>query len=54
MPGMTGTELASIVRAHPPGTPVLIVSGYSEARASCFRRPIKASRLQAPGPAKMR
>ena len=31
MPGMTGTELAGIVQADLPGTPVLIVSGYAEA-----------------------
>ncbi|MGA9583550.1 MAG: PAS domain S-box protein [Allosphingosinicella sp.] len=31
MPGMNGTELANIVRADLPGTPVLIVSGYAEA-----------------------
>jgi PAS domain S-box-containing protein len=31
MPGMNGTELAGIVQADLPGTPVLIVSGYAEA-----------------------
>ncbi|HEU0133308.1 MAG TPA: ATP-binding protein, partial [Allosphingosinicella sp.] len=31
MPGMNGTELANIVRADFPDTPVLIVSGYAEA-----------------------
>jgi PAS domain S-box-containing protein len=31
MPGMNGTELANLVQAQLPGTPVLIVSGYAEA-----------------------
>jgi PAS domain S-box-containing protein len=31
MPGMNGTELANIVQADLPGTPVLIVSGYAKA-----------------------
>jgi PAS domain S-box-containing protein len=31
MPGMTGTELARIVREELPDTPVLIISGYAEA-----------------------
>jgi YesN/AraC family two-component response regulator len=31
MPGMNGTELANVVQADLPGTPVLIVSGYAEA-----------------------
>jgi PAS domain S-box-containing protein len=30
MPGMTGSELAQIVRDRYPGTPVLIISGYAE------------------------
>ncbi len=29
MPGMTGTDLVEIVKARLPGTPCLIVSGYS-------------------------
>jgi PAS domain S-box-containing protein len=32
MPGMNGTDLAQIVRARRPGTPTLLVSGYSEDR----------------------
>ena len=31
MPGMSGVELARLVRSRRPGTPVLIVSGYAEA-----------------------
>jgi PAS domain S-box-containing protein len=31
MPGMNGTELANVIVADLPGTPVLIVSGYAEA-----------------------
>jgi PAS domain S-box-containing protein len=31
MPGMTGTDLAGVVQARLPRTPVLIVSGYAEA-----------------------
>jgi CheY-like chemotaxis protein len=31
MPGMTGTQLATILRAEYPKTRVLIVSGYAEA-----------------------
>jgi CheY-like chemotaxis protein len=30
MPGITGTELAHLVRTELPGTPVLIVSGYAD------------------------
>lgn len=30
MPGINGTDLARLVRASRPGTPVLIVSGYAE------------------------
>jgi CheY-like chemotaxis protein len=30
MPGMTGTDLADIVRGARPRTPVLLVSGYAE------------------------
>jgi CheY-like chemotaxis protein/two-component sensor histidine kinase len=30
MPGMTGTDLATTVRASRPGVPVLLVSGYAE------------------------
>jgi CheY-like chemotaxis protein len=30
MPGMTGTELAEIVREKRPGLPVLLVTGYAE------------------------
>jgi PAS domain S-box-containing protein len=33
MPGMTGVDLARRVREQRPGTPVLIVSGYTEAEA---------------------
>jgi PAS domain S-box-containing protein len=52
MPGMSGTELANIVRAELPGVPVLIVSGYAEADgiASHFPRlvkPFRASDLAA-------
>jgi len=32
MPGMTGAELASVVAAQHPETPVLIISGYAEAQ----------------------
>ena len=34
MPGMTGTELAKIIRVRRPGLPVLLVSGYTELPAS--------------------
>lgn len=30
MPGMTGTELAHIMRARQPGLPILVISGYAE------------------------
>jgi PAS domain S-box-containing protein len=30
MPGMTGVDLAHVVRARLPGTPVLIISGFAE------------------------
>lgn len=30
MPGMTGTELALLVRGRRPGMPVLVISGYAE------------------------
>jgi CheY-like chemotaxis protein len=30
MPGMTGVDLAHAVRAHLPGKPVLIISGFAE------------------------
>jgi CheY-like chemotaxis protein len=32
MPGMTGVELARKIRQRFPGIPVLIVSGYAEAK----------------------
>ena len=46
MPGMNGTELAGIVQADLPGTPVLIVSGYAEAEgiAPHFPRLVKPFR----------
>jgi CheY-like chemotaxis protein len=46
MPGMNGTELANVVRAELPGTPVLIVSGYAEADgiAAHFPRLVKPFR----------
>ena len=34
MPGMTGTELAKLIRMKRPGLPVLLVSGYTELPAS--------------------
>jgi CheY-like chemotaxis protein len=30
MPGMTGTELADVVRLKRPGLPILLVTGYAE------------------------
>jgi PAS domain S-box-containing protein len=39
MPGMSGTELAGIVQADLPGTPVLIVSGYAEAEGLAAHYP---------------
>lgn len=30
MPGMTGTELAGVVREQLPSTPILVISGYAE------------------------
>ncbi|MET1110477.1 MAG: PAS domain S-box protein [Allosphingosinicella sp.] len=46
MPGMNGTDLAGIVRANLPGTPVLIVSGYAESEglAPHFPRLVKPFR----------
>jgi CheY-like chemotaxis protein len=46
MPGMNGTELANVVQAELPGTPVLIVSGYAEAEgiAPHFPRLVKPFR----------
>jgi CheY-like chemotaxis protein len=39
MPGMNGTDLANVVRAELPGTPVLIVSGYAEAEGIAAHYP---------------
>ncbi|HEX8126604.1 MAG TPA: PAS domain S-box protein [Allosphingosinicella sp.] len=39
MPGMNGTDLANVVRAQLPGTPVLIVSGYAEAEGIAAHYP---------------
>ena len=30
MPGMTGADLARLVRRHRPGLPILVVTGYAE------------------------
>jgi PAS domain S-box-containing protein len=55
MPGMTGTELAHIIRSERPGVKILIVSGYAEAEGIApnlprltkpFRRDDLAAKLQ--------
>jgi PAS domain S-box-containing protein len=55
MPGMTGTELAHIIRSERPGVEILIVSGYAEAEGIApnlprltkpFRRDDLAAKLQ--------
>jgi CheY-like chemotaxis protein len=53
MPGMTGTELAKIVRCNRPGVPVLLATGYADLQVTQLMglprlsKPYRQAQLQA-------
>ena len=51
MPGMSGVDLARFIEAHRPGTPTLLVSGYSDPAGipsdiPCLTKPFRKAQLE--------